>query len=144
MKRDPLLTSRIMAKVRSKGTGPEIQLQSALRTLKRRCALHPSNLPGQPDFAFPRERLAVFVDGDFWHGRQWKTRGLSSLESQFSRSKNRTYWIQKITRNIRRDRQVSRQLWKLGWHVIRLWESDLNVKPDQCVQRIKRALERAS
>ena len=144
MKRDPLLTSRIMARVRSRGTGLEIQLQRAMRALMRRVLLHPSDLPGQPDFAFPRERVAVFVDGDFWHGRQWKTRGLRSLASQFSHSKNRTYWIQKITRNIRRDRRVSRQLWKLGWHVVRLRESDLNVRPDRCVQRIKRVLERSS
>ena len=144
MKRDHLLISRIMAKIRSKGTGPEIQLQSAMRALKHRALLHPSDLPGQPDFAFPRKRVAVFVDGDFWHGRQWKTRGLRSLACQFSHSKNRTYWIQKITRNVRRDRCVSRQLRKLGWHVVRLWGSDLNVKPDRCVQRIKRVLERAS
>lgn len=144
MKRDQLLTSRIMARVKSKGTGPEMQLLITLRALKRQIVLQSPDLPGKPDFIFPRERVAVFVDGDFWHGRQWKTRGLRSLASQFSHSKNRTYWIEKISRNIRRDRRVSRQLWKLRWHVIRLWESDLKIKPSWCVQRIKRILERAS
>lgn len=144
MHRDPALTSRIMAAVRSRGTKPEIRLQQALRALKRRFRLHPPDVPGSPDIVFPRERVAVFLDGDFWHGRQWRLRGLKSLASQFSRSPNRAYWIQKITRNVQRDRRTTRGLRRLGWHVVRLWESDLTKNADRCVRRVQRVLEKAS
>src|SRR5205807_6919308 len=106
-KRDAAVISRIMAAVHSQDTGPEIQLRRPLRILGRRLRSHPANVPGHPDFVFPRERVAVFVDGDFWHGRQWRLRGLSSLASQFSRSRNKSYWTRKITRNIERDKQTT-------------------------------------
>lgn len=142
-KRKPAVISRIMAAVHSRGTGPEIQLRKALRVLGRRFRSHPSNVPGHPDFVFPRERVAVFVDGDFWHGHQWRLRGLSSLASQFSRSKNRNYWTRKITRNVERDKQTNRELRRLGWQVVRLWESDLKKNLEKCVSRVQRVVEKA-
>lgn len=101
-------------------------------------------MPGCPDLVFSAERVVVFVDGDFWHGRQWRLRGHASLESQFARSRNRAYWVQKISRNVRRDRQTTRKLRTLGWRVIRVWESDLRSRPERCIKRVRLALERAS
>jgi DNA mismatch endonuclease (patch repair protein) len=133
-----------MAAVRSTGTEPERQLRRAARGLGRRFRVCVADIPGRPDVVFPAEQVAVFVDGDFWHGRQWRLRGHSSLESQFARSHNRAYWVEKITRNARRDRQTTRRLRKLGWHVVRLWESDLRARPERCIKRVRVALERAS
>ncbi|WP_197685501.1 very short patch repair endonuclease [Nitrospira japonica] len=102
-----------MAAVRSKNTTPELTLKKALRTLQRKFRSHPSNIPGRPDFAFPNQRVAIFVDGDFWHGRQWKLRGLESLDRQFSRCLNKEYWIKKINRNVQRDKSNTRMLRRL-------------------------------
>ena len=142
--RDPAITSRIMASVRSANTQPEIQLQRAARSLGRRFRVCVKDMPGCPDVVFPRERVAVFVDGDFWHGRQWRLRGHHSLESQFARSHNRAYWVHKIRRNVQRDRQITRLLRKLGWRVVRLWESDLRSYPERGLRRLSRVLERES
>ncbi|TAJ07575.1 MAG: very short patch repair endonuclease [Nitrospirae bacterium] len=143
-KRDPAVISKIMSSVRSQGTEPEMRLRKAVRSLGRRLRYHPTNVPGRPDLTFSQEKVAVFVDGDFWHGHQWRLRGLPSLAHQFDQSRNRAYWIKKINRNIERDRKITRQLRRLGWHVIRLWESDIKAKPDQCLRRIRRTIESVS
>lgn len=140
MKREPSLTSRIMAAVRSQNTQPEIRFRRALRTLGRSMRLHPRDVPGRPDFVFQRERVAVFLDGDFWHGHQWRLRGLSSLSQQFRGSANRAYWVRKITRNVERDARTNRQLRQLGWRIVRVWESDLKTDPVRCLRRVKRAI----
>ena len=75
-----------------------------------------SKLPGKPDFVFPRSRVAVFVDGDFWHGNPKMKRLPKS---------NTDYWREKIRSNRARDRKVNRALEALGWRVVRIWESSL-------------------
>ncbi|MBN8628353.1 MAG: very short patch repair endonuclease, partial [Planctomycetes bacterium] len=75
-----------------------------------------SKLPGRPDFVFRRARLAVFVDGDFWHGHPRNCRMPKS---------NAAYWKAKIARNRARDKAVNRTLRALGWRVVRIWESSL-------------------
>lgn len=142
MKRTKAEVSAVMRRVRSKGTNPELQLGTALRKLKLPFSIHRSDLPGCPDFVFDRQRVAVFLDGDFWHGRQWKLRGLSSMSSQFKRCRNRDYWIGKIEGNVSRDKSNSRRLRHLGWSVLRIWESDLRKKPEMSINRVIRALER--
>lgn len=76
-------------------------------------------LSGKPDFVFPRSRLAVFVDGCFWHGHKIKCRIPKT---------NREYWINKIERNRLRDKKVNRELRKKGWNVLRIWENNVNDK----------------
>ena len=83
-----------------------------------------SGLTGKPDIVFPRERVAVFVDGDFWHARILQEGGLEALRQSLKTS-NRQFWITKLERNYNRDREVTHELERLGWLVIRLWESDL-------------------
>ncbi len=87
---------------------------------------------GKPDFVFPKQRLAVFVDGDFWHGHPTRAKIPAT---------NRTFWLKKIEGNKRRDRLVTRTLESRGWHVIRLWEHELRVHPKRCAARIQRFLE---
>ena len=122
--RDPAVTSRIMAAVRSRDTVPELRLRSELHRRGLRYRLR-SELPGKPDLVFSRERVAVFVDGDMWHGHGWQERGFSSMEEQFANHRNPDFWIAKIRRNVARDQEVSQQLEALGWKVVRVLESEV-------------------
>jgi DNA mismatch endonuclease, patch repair protein len=74
-----------------------------------------TGLPGAPDIVFPGARLIVFVDGDFWHGKNWKTR-----KAKLAQGHNANYWIRKIERNVARDREQSRELRASGWLVLRV------------------------
>jgi DNA mismatch endonuclease (patch repair protein) len=89
---------------------------------------------------FPSKRAVLFIDGDFWHGNQWRLRGLKRLEDQFGHSANSSYWISKIRRNMKRDRTVTRFLKKLGWRVIRCWESEVNGDLEACAQRVMKQI----
>jgi DNA mismatch endonuclease, patch repair protein len=89
-------------------------------------------LIGKPDFVFPKQRLAVFVDGDFWHGHPTRAKIPAT---------NRVFWLKKIEGNKRRGRLVTRTLKSNGWHVVRLWEYDLRVNPKRCATKIQRFFE---
>ena len=89
-------------------------------------------LPGKPDFAFPKKKVAVFVDGCFWHG----------CPKCYTRPKtNRKFWDKKRTDNMARDKRVTRQLRGRGWKVIRIWQHSLKKSPKVCLNRIHRALD---
>jgi len=138
--RDPTVTSKIMAAVRSKDTEPEVLLRRDLFRRGFRFRVHYKRLPGRPDIVFPSQRVAVFVDGDFWHGGGWKERGFPSLEAQFER--NAKFWVAKIRSNVERDRKVNAELAASGWTVIRLWESEVRRSPDKCARKVKKAVSR--
>jgi DNA mismatch endonuclease (patch repair protein) len=109
--------SRIMSRIRSQGNRTtELRFIRILRTQKIGGWRRGSELPGRPDFVFRRQRVAVFIDGDFWHGNPKKYRCPKS---------NRAYWRAKIRRNRERDREVNRLLRLRGWKVARFWESSL-------------------
>src|SRR5689334_17897414 len=101
--RDPRITSKIMAAVKAQDTEPERILRSALHRLGLRFRLHGKKLPGRPDIVFQKARVAVFVDGDFWHGGGWKARGFNSFEAQFV-SVRSSFWLEKIRGNVARDK----------------------------------------
>lgn len=122
--RDPAVTSRIMSAVRSKNTQPELMLRRELHRRGLRYRLH-VDLPGRPDVVFPRGRLAVFVDGDFWHGHGWRERGFVSFEEQFANHRDPEKWRAKIRRNMERDLQVTVDLEQVGWEVVRILESQI-------------------
>jgi len=90
-------------------------------------------LPGTPDFCWPKQKLAVFVDGCFWHGCAHCNKASKS---------NVDYWKAKVTANKRRDARVTAALRRRGWTVIRIWECRLAKDPGQCVARIKKAVEK--
>lgn len=123
--RDPAVTSRIMAAVRSKDTEPELLLRRELHRRGLRYRLHVKDLPGRPDIVFPRAKLVVFVDGDFWHGQGWRERGFSSWEEQFENHRDPEKWRTKIRRNMERDREVDAALEDSEWRVLRLRERDV-------------------
>jgi DNA mismatch endonuclease, patch repair protein len=109
--------SEVMAAIRSKGNkDTELKLASILRTHGIKGWRRHLPLPGNPDFVFPKQRLAVFVDGCFWHGCRWHCR---------MPQENRKYWQQKISRNAARDRETNRLLRQIGWRVLRVWEHEL-------------------
>jgi DNA mismatch endonuclease (patch repair protein) len=90
---------------------------------------------------FAKYKTVVFVDGDFWHGRQVINKGMKYF-SRLLRTPNKTYWIRKLERNIKRDQDVTRLLRKAGWRVIRVWESDTRKKPELTAKRIASRLRR--
>src|SRR5437867_899944 len=123
-----------MGRVRRSGTAPELALRGALRRAGLRYASRGGrNLPGSPDITFRRERLAVFVDGCFWHG--------CPRHGTVPKS-NTPFWVAKIRRNRQRDRQTDRSLKKLGWTVLHVWEHELRSDAGRVLRRIERRLTR--
>ena len=124
----PKKRSWIMSRIRSKDTKIEMKIAELLRKNKMRYRRHPK-LFGSPDFIVEKKVL-VFCDGDFWHGYQ------------YSRKKKppKKFWRDKIERNMERDRKVGRKLRADGWHVVRLWEHDIETSPEKCVGKIRRCL----
>jgi DNA (cytosine-5)-methyltransferase 1 len=138
---DEHVISDRMRRVGSKNTAPELTLRRHLRASGIRFSSRNKHLPGKPDFTIPGARIAVFVDGDLWHGLQWSRRGHLSLESQFSQSRTAEYWVKKIRRNMERDCKVTTELLQKGWRVVRFWESDVQTQSDQCIRKIMDAIE---
>ena len=129
--------SRVMAAVRSRGTRLECAFGAALRAAGLRgFRRNVASLPGRPDFVMHAGRLAIFVDSCFWHGCRAHLRMPASRLS---------YWRAKIKRNLKRDRQVRRQLTRSGWQVIRVWEHQVTVPSRLCrvLEKIRRALDTA-
>lgn len=109
--------SAVMAAIRSRGNrSTELRMMALMRLAQVKGWRRNYRLFGRPDFVFPKRRIALFVDGDFWHGNRERARIPAA---------NRAYWRRKIAANIARDRLVNRRLRKLGWRVVRVWEHDL-------------------
>ena len=132
-----------MSGVRSEGTHPERLLRTALRRAGiRSFRTCDTSLPGKPDIVIPGKGLAIFVDGDYWHGNQYRLRGFNSFHDQLLGINNAEYWSQKIERNIDRDFKRTQELMAAGWRVIRFWESSIASSPENCVAAVVQALER--
>src|SRR5436309_1327019 len=129
--------SAVKSRNRSKDTRAEVLLRRALARYGLRYRTHVSSLPGRPDVVFSKPQVAVFCDGDFWHGRNWRAR-----RSRLNRGANADYWIQKIRYNIDRDRRQTRELERAGWVVVRLWETDVLRNPRSAARRVKEAVHK--
>ncbi len=130
---------RNMSAIRSADTQPEMKLRRELHRIGLRFRLHARDLPGRPDIIFRPERVAIFVDGDFWHARALRERGPTELRASI-RTQNREYWVSKFTKRVARDDEVTRQLIDLGWSVVRFWESDLLREVSECARLVEREL----
>jgi DNA mismatch endonuclease (patch repair protein) len=128
----PDVRRRIMASIRKKDTRPELLLRAALwRAGARGWRCH-TRLTGSPDVLFSRWRVAVFVDGVWWHGHpDYLPRGRRGL-----------YWDTKIAGNMERDARVNRELARQGWTVVRIWDLDVIAAPDAAAKLVFRALAR--
>lgn len=122
-----------MRVVRGSHTAPELRLRKALWSRGLRYRVCVTSLPGKPDLVMNSSRLAVFVDGDFWHGGQWVRRKLRALDEQFHQAERREYWLVKIRKNMLRDCVNTAALLSDGWTVIRFWESEVRRALDECV-----------
>ncbi len=132
--RDPVVTSRMMARVRHKHSKAELAIRRRLFRRGLRYRVH-SPLIGKPDIVFTKRRVVIFIDGDFWHGNAWRLRGLASLADLFP---NRTeWWVAKISRTMRRDEEVTATLSTLGWLVLRYWESAVLADPEAIAAEIE-------
>ena len=120
--------SLLMSKIKGSNTSPEIQLRKALWNAGLRYRLK-SKIFGKPDIIFPRQKILIFIDGDFWHGNNWAIKK-AKLKS------NKEYWIAKIERNMQRDKEVNRTLKTMGWKVIRFWESEVKRDPLKCIEKV--------
>ena len=125
-------SSRAKMRNRSADTGHERLLRSLLWSRGLRFRKNVKTLPGKPDIVFSRERVAVFCDGDFWHGRNWR-----KLSRKLRVGANGAYWLHKISTNVRRDRRNSKVLERENWHVIRMWETDIHANPERAVRRVE-------
>lgn len=96
---------------------------------------HAEDLPGKPDLVLREDRVAIFVDGDFWHGRD-----LDARLERLRRGHNPDYWTAKILRNVQRDREVSTRLEAMAWRVLRFWEGDLRRDAGKAVIQVTRSL----
>lgn len=129
-----LSRGQLMSRVLSTGNQTtEERLASLLRRMGLRGWRRHLPLPGKPDFAWPKAKVAVFVDGCFWHGHD--------CGKDISPSTNAEAWQKKIDRNQARDRRVSRLLRRRGWAVIRIWECHLAKEPTRCLWRIRKAMK---
>lgn len=107
-------------------TKHEKMLRLALWHLGLRYRKNVAYLPGKPDIVFPKYKVAIFCDGDFWHGHNWP-----ELRSQLEKGTNASYWVAKIENNRARDSRNTEQLENEGWFVIRVWESDIKSDVDE-------------
>lgn len=129
----PEKRSAVMGRIRGSGTKPELAVEQILLQLGIAYETHVRELPGRPDFIIRSARIAILVDGDFWHGwrfEQW-------------RMKLSEHWERKIAANRRRDARNRKLLKQAGWTVIRLWEHQVTSRPAAVARRIGRALEAA-
>lgn len=121
-----------MAAVKGKDTSPEVALRKALFAAGvRGWRCHYRGAPGRPDIAFVRRRVAVFVDGAFWHGHP----------SRHRPGRSGPYWDEKIETNIARDRRVDSELREKGWTVVRLWDFEVRKSLAEAVERVLAVLE---
>jgi DNA mismatch endonuclease (patch repair protein) len=128
----PLQRSLCMSRIRGRNTRPEIALRAALWSLGLRYRLH-YPVPGRPDVVFPRQHVAVFVDGCFWHG--------CPVHSVKPKS-NTAFWKEKLGKNIERDRRNESKLIELGWMFVRFWEHELDRRPMECAAVVLALLEK--
>lgn len=124
-------SSHTLSRNRSSDTTCERVLRSELWKLGLRFRKHVTSLPGKPDIVFTKDRVIVFCDGDFWHGRDWEAR-----REKLTKGSNASYWVSKIQRNMGRDQEHVRQLEALGWLVLRVWETDILKNPTTIARKI--------
>lgn len=122
---------------RKRDTRCELLLRAALRRLELRYRVAPPQLPGRPDIVFPRQHVAVFCDGDFWHGRN-----LAERLARLAGGHNAPYWLSKISRNAERDRSHDEALRSSGWVVLRFWETDIKDDADGIALQIRKVVRK--
>lgn len=126
-------TRKRMSKVKLKGGKAETLLAKALWYKGYRYRKNEKRLPGSPDIALFKYHIAIFVDGEFWHGKDWETRRVRL-------KRNREYWIEKIEENMARDLRNDRLLMQLGWTPLHFWEKEVMKNLSACVDEVEETI----
>ena len=124
-----------MQHIKSKDTKIEVILRKALWKKGYRYRKNYTKLPGNPDIALTKYKIAIFCDGEFFHGKDWEV-----LKPRLEKSNNSEFWISKISRNRERDNEVNKRLIFLGWTVIRFWGKDIKNNLDECLTVIEESI----
>ncbi len=124
-----------MSAIRSKNTSIEVALCKALWHRGYRYRKNDPLLPGKPDIAITKYRIAIFCDSEFFHGKDW-----DNLKLRLENGNNSTYWIKKITRNIQRDKENEQALRCQEWTVLRFWGGDILKHTEDCVKEIEEVI----
>ena len=124
-----------MKNIKSKNTSIETLLRKALWNMGYRYRKNYNKLPGKPDIVLTKYKIAIFCDGEFFHGKDWEI-----LKPRLERGDNSEYWVKKISRNIERDDEVDKQLLFLGWTVIRFWGKDIKKDVNECIRVIEECI----
>ena len=123
----------VMSRIKSKNTSIEVTLRKALWRAGIRYRKNYQKLPGSPDIAITKYQIAIFCDGEFWHGKDWS-------KKKFSIKSNRDYWVNKIERNRSRDRKNEWELNCMGWIVLRFWGMEIKKDLAGCLKEVKCAI----
>ena len=124
-----------MQHIKAKDTKIEVILRKALWARGYRYRKNYRNLPGKPDIVLTKYKIAIFCDGEFFHGKDWEV-----LQSRLRKSHNSEFWISKISRNRERDNEINKKLLFMGWTVIRFWGKDIKKNPDECIRVIEETI----
>lgn len=124
-----------MSRIKGKDTSIEIVLRRALWKKGIRYRKNHKKLPGRPDIVLTKYKIAIFCDSEFFHGKDWEV-----LKPRLEKGANGEYWVEKIARNIERDKEKDERLLFLGWTVIHFWGKDILQKTDECVKVVEEAI----
>ncbi len=124
-----------MSNIKRKDTSIEIILRKALWAKGIRYRKNYDKLPGKPDIVITKYNIAIFCDGEFFHGQNWE-----KLRIKLKNSNNSQFWISKISRNIDRDDEINKKLMAMGWTVLRFWGQDIKKYTDECVRTIEEVI----
>lgn len=120
-----------MQRIRSQDTKPEVMLRRALWHAGIRYRKNYAALPGKPDIVLTRQKIAIFVDGDFWHARGHQDTPGEQVAT------NKEFWQKKLARNVERDKEVNDALTEAGWLILRFWEKDIMNDLSNCIKTIE-------
>ena len=121
-----------MRNIKAKDTSIELLLRKALWKKGYHYRKNYSKLPGKPDIALTKYKIAIFCDSEFFHGKDWEV-----LKPRLEKGSNSSYWIKKISRNRERDEEINKQLLFLEWTVVRFWGKEIKKNVDECVKVIE-------
>lgn len=127
---------RNMQAVKSKGSKIETALAKALWAEGFRYRKNDKSVFGKPDFTFKKLKIAIFVDSEFWHGKNWEVK-------KHEHKSNQDFWHKKIERNIERDKEVNQKLKEDNWTILRFWGTDIKKNLQACLGKIREAINEA-
>ena len=124
-----------MQRIKGKNTSIEVRLCKALWQKGYHYRKNYKELPGSPDIVLTKYKIAIFCDGEFFHGKDW-----DKLKARLEKGEKGEYWIKKMTRNMERDEEINKQLMFKGWTVLRFWGDEIKKNTDECVKAIEEVI----